>query len=180
MTNNTITGYYAIAEKIIHALGNILTPLTQAIYPLLSKKYIQNKSLFFRFIEKLSLVYVVTSMIIIITMYIYGDLIITIVTGNIDQHVKEVYSILIFTVVTIPLGPLFTQVLNIMKLKKDLSRISKNTFIFTITLSPISIYFYSTIGLATIAVLSQILIILLYVNKIKTMNAINNVSIEKI
>ena len=39
MTNNTITGYYAIAEKIIHAFGNILTPLSQAIYPLLSKKY---------------------------------------------------------------------------------------------------------------------------------------------
>jgi O-antigen/teichoic acid export membrane protein len=72
-----------------------------------------------------------------------------------------------FTVMTIPLGPLFTQVLNIMKLKKDLSRISIKTFIFVIILSPISIYLYSTIGLAVVAVFSQIFIVLLCTRSIK-------------
>ncbi|MBT5400756.1 flippase [bacterium] len=179
MTNNTITGYYAIAEKIIHAFGNILTPLSQAIYPLLSKKYFINKKYFFGFVKRLGLIYTAFSVVVVLIMYIYSDLIITIVTGKADQHVIEIYFILMFTVMTIPLGPLFTQVLNIMKLKRSLSKISRDAFIFTIVFAPISIYTYSTIGLAVVAVFAQIFIISLCINKITTTKSKNNENIRK-
>jgi hypothetical protein len=80
---------------------------------------------------------------------------------------------------TIPLGPLFTQVLNIMKLKRGLSKISRDTFIFTIIFAPISIYTYSTIGLAVVAVFAQIFIISLCINKIITTRSKNNENIRK-
>jgi len=167
MTNNTITGYYSIAEKIAHAFGGLATPLTQAIYPLLSEKYLKNKHLFFRYIDSLSVKYITFSIIMVIVLYAYSDLIISIISGEVNRSVVEIYYILILTVITIPLGPLFTQVLNIMKFRTCLNKISKYTFVFSVILSPIGILFYSTVGLAVVAVSSQILIIALYINKIK-------------
>ena len=167
MTNNTITGYYSIAEKIAHAFGGLATPLTQAIYPLLSEKYLKNKHLFFRYIDSLSVKYITFSIIMVIVLYAYSDLIISIISGEVNRSVVEIYYILILTVITIPLGPLFTQVLNITKFRTCLSKISKYTFVFSVILSPIGILFYSTVGLAVVAVSSQILIIALYINKIK-------------
>ncbi len=38
ITNNTIVGYYTIAEKIISAFRGIMSPLSQAFFPFLSKK----------------------------------------------------------------------------------------------------------------------------------------------
>ena len=159
MTNNTVTGYYSIAEKIVHAFGGFFTPLTQAIYPLLSEKYLKSKSLFLGNVTSLIIKYIAFSVITVVAMYVYSDFIVTILSGKIDTNVLEIYYILTLSVIVIPLGPLYTQALNILKLTRILKHVSRNTFIFTVILSPIAIYFYSATGLAIIVVLSQILIV---------------------
>jgi len=52
-TNNTITGYYAIAEKIMNVIQTFpLSSVTQALYPRLSKIYSENKKRAFNLVKR--------------------------------------------------------------------------------------------------------------------------------
>ncbi|MFN3802324.1 flippase [Belliella pelovolcani] len=51
-TNNTLVGYYAAAEKIIQAAKGLNAPVSQAMYPLISKKIHKNKAQGLRFLTR--------------------------------------------------------------------------------------------------------------------------------
>jgi PST family polysaccharide transporter len=52
LSNNTFVGYFSAAEKIIQAIKGLYVPITQAIYPYLSKIFNHNKTQGFSFIKK--------------------------------------------------------------------------------------------------------------------------------
>jgi len=54
MTNNIIVGYYAIAEKIVLAIGGLFDPLNQTLYPYLARKFKENFNLFVLFLKRTS------------------------------------------------------------------------------------------------------------------------------
>jgi len=53
VTNNAVVGYYAAAGKIIHAFNNLITPITQVLYPFISSKVANSKTEGLLFIRKL-------------------------------------------------------------------------------------------------------------------------------
>ena len=159
LTNNIIVGYYSIAEKIINAVAGLFIPANQTIYPYMAKIYIDNKKKFFEFISKVSYLFLSISIILFIILFFLSTEIITIVVANESSDIEKIYMILIFTIITNPFGPLFTQTLIIQKLNSEFRKIVKYTFLFNILMTPIMIYLYGAMGLACVVVLSQVLVI---------------------
>ena len=147
-TNNTVVGYYAIAERIVNAVGGLFTPANQTIYPYMAKIYNKQKEKFFDFTKKIAISYLFLAIVMYIALYIFGEFIVRIISGNVDVNIMNIYCVLIFTLITIPFGPLFTQVLIIQKRNKEFNKIVRNTFILNMLIAPFLIFNYSGIGLA--------------------------------
>lgn len=155
-TNNTIVGYYAIAEKIVNAVGGLFTPANQTIYPYMAKMYVNQKEKFFSFTKKVGFSFLVIGLVLFMLLALFSEIIIKLITGSIDIHILEIYHVLMFTLITVPFGPLFTQILITQKRNKEFNKVVMNTFIFNIILAPIMIYLYNGIGLAVAVVFTQI------------------------
>jgi len=82
LTNNTLVGYYSIAEKITLAVNGLFTPVSQALFPFISrnveKKDDRTNILFIRKLTKLA---AVLGLIFSVGLFIFADPIISIIFG---------------------------------------------------------------------------------------------------
>ncbi|MCH7407963.1 flippase [Belliella sp. DSM 111904] len=83
-TNNTLVGYYAAAEKIVHAVKGLNGPVSQAIYPLISKKIHTNLRTGASFIYKIGKVIILFSFFISLVLLIFAEPISDLLLG--DQY----------------------------------------------------------------------------------------------
>lgn len=167
LTNNTVVGYYAIAEKIVNAVGGLFSPANQTIYPFMAKLYKDQKEEFFIFTKRVSYSFLIAGGVFFIILELFGDFLVHLITGQLNENISAIYYILIFTIFTVPFGPFFTQVLIIQKRNKEFNTIVRKTFLFNLILAPIMIYFYNGEGLAFSVVLSQVYVISLCIIYIK-------------
>jgi PST family polysaccharide transporter len=166
LTNNIVVGYYAIAEKIVNAVAGLFVPANQALYPYMVKVFERNKNDFLILLKKVIYIFLAIGLLLFFILFVFSSEIIILISKEDIYSIKSIYTILVFTIITNPFGPLFTQVLIIQKLNKEFRVIVKYTFWFNILLAPLMIYFYEAKGLAIVVVLSQVLVIGLCVNKI--------------
>ena len=69
-TNNTVTGYYASAEKLINALNGLINPISQTIFPHLSRIVNDSKVEALIFIKKcLSSIFVFSQLFQFVFLY---------------------------------------------------------------------------------------------------------------
>ena len=86
LTNNTLTGYYSIAEKIAGLIQTFpLAPFSQAVYPRLNKIFIRNKNRALKIMRKSQAIVVSVSMVTLPLIYLASPAIIKTVCGN-DFH----------------------------------------------------------------------------------------------
>ena len=81
-TNNTIVGYYSAAEKIVRAVQGLLTPVSQTVYPYISKLASESKERALSFIRKLVVFVGSGSFIISLLIFILAAPIVDIVLGS--------------------------------------------------------------------------------------------------
>jgi len=155
-TNNTIVGYYAIAEKIVNAVGGLFIPANQTIYPYMAKMYSNQKEKFFNFTKKVGFSFLMVGILLFILLALFAEIVVKLITGSVDIHILEIYYLLMFTLITAPFGPLFTQVLIIQKRNKEFNRVVRNTFLFNLILAPVLIYFFQGVGLAVGVISTQV------------------------
>jgi len=55
---NENVGYYSLAFKVYQAFRGLLKPVNQALFPFLSKKYIKNKTAYYKLVKQISMIYV--------------------------------------------------------------------------------------------------------------------------
>jgi len=83
LTNNTITGFYSIAEKIANAVQTFpLSSFSQAIFPRLSSIFHKNKTKAFEIMKQVQLITIIISLIFLPIIFIFAPLIVKLVCGG--------------------------------------------------------------------------------------------------
>ncbi len=162
-TSNTVVGYYAIAEKIVVAIGGVFQPANQAIYPYLARKYKENFELFIKLITKIALVFLAMSFAFFIFAEYFKDTIVLLVTGSQTTEVSVLLGIFLLRVLTYPFGALFSNLLVVMERKKEFMKVMNYTVLLDLVIVPLSIYFYQEMGLVISFIVVSFVHILLLV-----------------
>jgi len=95
-TNNTIVGYYSAAEKLIHAVRGLLMPVSQTVYPYISKLVTESKENALNFIRKLAKLVGIGTFILSSLLFILAAPIVNMVLGSQYQQSIIVLQILAF------------------------------------------------------------------------------------
>jgi PST family polysaccharide transporter len=169
VANNTITGYYSIAEKILKAVQSLQGPLGQVLYPVFCTKYGMNKKNFklyhFKYLKLIILIYLsLTISIILLSPYI-----IKIAAGK--TYNESVLDLQILSVVILVGGlNYYFGILGLIPLKfeKEFSRFVIITGLLNIILCLMLSYLFSDIGASVSLVLSETILLILIILKIKT------------
>jgi len=124
MTNNTVVGYFSSAQKIINAVQNGLAPVTQAIYPHISKMIEQDKNGALSFIRKIMKLYCGGNLLISLILLIFAAPIIHILMGNTYEESILMLRLLAFLPFIISLSQIFgIQTMLPYGMNKEFSRI---------------------------------------------------------
>lgn len=94
LTNNTVTGFYSIAERIANLCQTFpLSSFSQAIFPRLSKIYHRNKPKAFAIMQRLQLITVYIAIICLPTIFAFADPIVKVVCGSKYNYTETVLAL---------------------------------------------------------------------------------------
>jgi len=83
LTNNTLTGFYSVAERIANAVQTFpLSSFTQAIFPRLSKIFHKNKMKAYEIMTQIQLITIIVSLIFLPLIFILAPFIIRLICGG--------------------------------------------------------------------------------------------------
>lgn len=157
---NHAVGYFTSAEKLARAIGNFQTPISNTLFPFLSKEMALNKIQTFRKIKKVTTIGTVCFSIIVILGFLFSKEIITLVYGQ-----GMFPSIILFKIlIIIPLASFLDSMFG----KQILLNLGKDNLYFRVilyaTILNISInlaltYFYKELGTAIALAITQVFIV---------------------
>ena len=100
LTNNVLTGYYSIAEKIASCIQTFpLTSFSQAIYPRLNSIFERNKLRAFKIMRKSQMLVIYISLITLPLIYLASPLIVKIVCGSAFKEVIITFRLLLISII---------------------------------------------------------------------------------
>lgn len=94
-TNNTTVGYYATADKIIQIIKSLYAPITQSLYPFISKKVHNNKYSGLAIIRKITKYISIMTLLLSVGLFFASPLIINIIAGV--QYSKSILPLRIMS-----------------------------------------------------------------------------------
>ena len=160
-TNNIIVGYYSAAEGLIRAVQGLLTPISQTVYPYISKLVNESKDKALSFIRKLTILVGSGSFIMSLLVFLLAVPIVNIVLGSQYQQSIIVLKILAFLPFITGLSNIFgIQTMLTFNLKKAFSRILIFAGLLNITLALILAPFYRHVGVSIAVLITEIFVTL--------------------
>ncbi|MHA1380655.1 MAG: flippase [Candidatus Helarchaeota archaeon] len=148
-TNNIIVGYYSAGEKIIRAVQYLLTPLSQTIYPHISKLATESKEKALSFIRKILKYVGSISLVISVFILAFSPKISNILLGNQYEKSIPVIQILAFLPFLIGISNIFgIQIMLNFGLKKVFTNILVIASLINISIAIILVQFFQHIGIA--------------------------------
>jgi len=170
-TNNTIVGYYAIAEKITNLLGIPLGIFANAIYPRLSYLYTKSKSSFLKVFKYLSVGGFIWGAAIVLLGYMFAPFIVLFFTGKpINTEIRLCLNLLLLALFFNQISVLYMQNFVVIGKPQTFSRIYMIVGLSGAFVILLLSYFFSYIGtgIASIVVESFVFFLSIYYR-----NAIN-------
>ena len=150
LTNNTLVGYYSIAEKIITAANGLFNPISQAIYPFISRRVNnEDKNSNILRIRKLTKLAAVLGAVFSLGIFVFADLIISILFG--PQYSSSILVLRILSIIPfmVSLSNIFgIQTMLTFNYKRAFSRVVLMGGILDIILGIILITLLNEVGIA--------------------------------
>ena len=180
LTNNTLVGYYSISEKIILAVNGLLNPISQALYPFISRSVNNDKKTSVVFIRKLSKIMAVVGLILSIGLLVFSKTIILTLFG--PSYASSVIILQIMSIIplAVSLSTIFgIQTMLTFNYKKAFTTIVMLGGILDIILGIVLIYLLKEVGIAISFTITEIFItiamfIFLQNKGIKIIGKLNN------
>ena len=145
----TIVGYYALSLKIIYAIGGLLEPITQTVYPYLVNTYQESKKQFMQRNIQLTTVIFMIMFPISLIVYLYAKEILEIISNQEVVALNiEILQIFAWALMVYLYGSQFTNILVTINESKFLNNILLITAGINLFFAPILLYFFGVIGLA--------------------------------
>lgn len=161
IAGNQAVGFFSASEKLARAIGNFQTPISNTLFPYLSKEMALDKNKTLQKIKKITTYGTVIFLVIIVICFCFANQIITIIYGTDMDSAVIIFKILI-------LIPLFS-FLDTMFGKQILLNLGKDNLYFRVilyaTIINLSInllltYFYKELGTAIALIITQIVIVI--------------------
>ena len=148
-TNNTIVGYFAAADKIIQAFKGLMGPVSQTIYPYVSKKVHNSKEDGLKFIKKVAFYIGMFTSFVSLFIFVFAEFLVNLLLGTEYQNSIVVVQILALMPFMIGLSNVFgIQTMLNFERKKPFSQILIVGSIINLILSFILVPLYQHIGSA--------------------------------
>ena len=155
LTNNTVTGFYAIAEKIANLCQTFpLTSFSQALFPRLSKIFHRNKIKAFKIMQRLQQIAINIALICLPLIFIFAHVIVRVVCGGDYQKTVLSLRLLLISVFFISANAFRVQFLLVCGKTHIYSRIHVIMAMVGLPLIFLLIYAFSYVGaaVATVAI----------------------------
>lgn len=124
MTNSTVVGYFSSAQKIVNAVQRGLQPVTQAIYPHISKLFEESQDSALRFIRKIMKLYCGGNLGISLVLLFGADPIMHLLMGKVYGESVQMLRVLALLPFIISLSQIFgIQTMLPCGMNKEFSRI---------------------------------------------------------
>jgi len=161
-TNNTITGYYSIAEKLMNVVQTFpLGSIVQALYPRLTKIYSENKQRAVNLMNKFQKLTTLSCLIGLPVVYFLSPWIIKIIAGEPYPEVILAFRLLLIAIFFINANAFRVNFLLISSRDNIYSRIHIIMGVVGLFLTFLMTYLFSFIGTAvSIAIISFFVLIL--------------------
>jgi PST family polysaccharide transporter len=158
-TDNKTVGYYVAAEKIIKTVQGLLSPISQAVFPYISKFSNESKERSIEVVKKLVKVIGILTFFLSVILFIFAESIVNMLLGNQYQESIVVLRILSFLPFIIALSNIYAvQGLISLGSSKVIPKIVFSGASLNIFALPVLTYFYKDVGTAISCVLTEIFI----------------------
>ena len=148
-----VLGYYAVSVKIIHAIGNLLEPLTRTVYPYLVKLYQESHQAFIKRNVQLAIVIFLMMLPVSFGVWYWAEGILKLITGKEVARLNiEILQLFSISLIVYLYGTQFTNILVTIKETKILNKILFLSAGINITLSPLFVYFFGVMGMVSLSV----------------------------
>jgi PST family polysaccharide transporter len=155
ITNNVVTGFYSIAEKIANLFQTFpLTSFTQALFPRLSKIFHKNKLKAFKIMQRLQQITIIIALICLPLIFTFAHLIVRIACGGDYPETVLSLRLLLISVLFVCFNAFRVQFLLVCGKTHIYSRIHVIMAMMGLPLIFLLIYSFSYVGaaVATVAI----------------------------
>jgi PST family polysaccharide transporter len=163
-TNNTIVGYYSVADKIIAAIRGVISPISQVLFPYLCKIAITTPKDVFNINKKLAIFGGGAMLIVSFVLFFFSSELIQLIFGKKDLVsilILKIFAIIPFLTFLHTVFALFTMI--VFGKNKEYSKIIVSAAILNVLLCIILIPFFSYIGAAIAVVTIECYLLMRYI-----------------
>ncbi len=148
-TNNTVVGYYTLADKVVKIVSSIFTPVQDALYPYIVKKLERSKQNTLDILRRLLLYSSTIMFIVSVFIFLCAEYIIVLISGEKIEEAVEILRILAFFPFIITIARIYaTNYIITFKLEKYLPKVYAQTAVVSAFIFAFLIPLYEGIGAA--------------------------------
>jgi len=159
LTNHAAVGYYSVAEKIVRSILGLLDPISQAIYPRLSKLFMESKDRAFGWVRRTFIAMAAFGLVLSMIVYSTSGFIVRVLLGSQYEPSMVVMRALSALILLVSMNHCLTiGVIFPLRMEKAYLSIVCIAAIINLSLALVFVPIWSAFGMAVSVVLTEIFV----------------------